>query len=150
MSLSTASRIPGAALAVIAAGLAGGASAQATAVPAGSVELVHCSGVNICGGHNDCKTAANSCKGTGSCKGSGFVAAPAKACADIGGTVIDPGKTKVVAESTLIQCYGINQCKGHNDCKTADHACKGQGSCKGSGWVSLPAPTCANVGGTAS
>ncbi len=149
MSLSNANRFTGAALAAIAAGLAGGAAAQSAAVPAGSVELVHCSGVNVCGGHNDCKTATNSCKGTGSCKGQGFVAAPAKACADIGGTVIDPGMTKVVAESTLIQCYGINQCKGHNDCKTADHACKGQGSCKGSGWVAMPAPSCANVGGTA-
>ena len=135
MSLSTAIRLPGAALAVVAAGLAGGASAQSAAVPASSVELVHCSGVNICGGHNDCKTSANSCKGTGKCKGSGFVASPAKACADIGGTVIDPGQPKVVAESTLIQCFGINQCKGHN-------------ACAGHGFKALKAGECLRKGGT--
>jgi uncharacterized membrane protein len=52
-----------------------------------SAELVHCYGVNVCKGHNDCKTADNACAGHASCKGTGFVAAPAKACADIGGEV---------------------------------------------------------------
>lgn len=54
----------------------------------GSVEksdLIHCYGVNICKGHNDCKTADNACGGHASCKGSGFVATTAKSCADIGG-----------------------------------------------------------------
>lgn len=50
-------------------------------------ELVHCYDVNICKGHNDCKTANNACGGHASCKGTGFVNAPAKACADIGGKV---------------------------------------------------------------
>ena len=52
-----------------------------------SAELVHCYGVNVCKGHNDCKTADNACGGHASCKGTGFVATPAKACADIGGKV---------------------------------------------------------------
>ena len=48
-------------------------------------DLSHCYGVNVCGGHNDCKTASNACAGHASCKGTGFVAMPAKACADVGG-----------------------------------------------------------------
>jgi hypothetical protein len=48
-------------------------------------DLVHCYGVNVCKGHNDCKGADNACAGQASCKGSGFVAASAKACGDIGG-----------------------------------------------------------------
>lgn len=51
-----------------------------------TAELVHCHDVNVCKGHNDCGGAANSCAGQGSCKGTGFVAIPAKACGDIGGT----------------------------------------------------------------
>jgi len=51
------------------------------------VDLVHCYGVNICKGHNDCKTANNACKGHASCQGQGFVTAGAKACGDIGGKV---------------------------------------------------------------
>lgn len=50
-------------------------------------DLVHCYGVNVCKGHNDCKTADNACGGHASCKGTGFVSTPAKACADIGGKV---------------------------------------------------------------
>ncbi len=50
-------------------------------------DLVHCNGVNICGGHNDCGTAGNDCAGKASCKGTGFVAMPAKACGDVGGEV---------------------------------------------------------------
>jgi hypothetical protein len=50
-------------------------------------DLVHCYGVNVCKGHNDCKTAENACAGQATCKGHGFVAAPAKACGDIGGEV---------------------------------------------------------------
>ena len=52
-----------------------------------SADLVHCYGVNVCKGHNDCKTADNACGGHASCKGTGFVSTPAKACADIGGKV---------------------------------------------------------------
>ncbi len=50
-------------------------------------DLSHCYGVNVCKGHNDCKTADNACGGQASCKGTGFVAMPAKACADVGGKV---------------------------------------------------------------
>ncbi len=50
-------------------------------------DLSHCYDVNICKGHNDCKTADNACGGHASCKGTGFVAIPAKACGDIGGKV---------------------------------------------------------------
>ncbi|MDP2561904.1 hypothetical protein [Psychrobium sp. 1_MG-2023] len=49
------------------------------------VDLVHCYGVNICKGHNDCKTATNACKGMASCQGLGFVATTAASCKDIGG-----------------------------------------------------------------
>jgi hypothetical protein len=52
-----------------------------------AADLIHCSGVNVCKGHNDCKTATNACAGHATCKGTGFVAIPAKACADIGGKV---------------------------------------------------------------
>ena len=48
-------------------------------------DLVHCNDVNICKGHNDCKTANNACAGHAECKGQGFVAMPAKSCADVGG-----------------------------------------------------------------
>ena len=50
-------------------------------------DLVHCYGVNVCGGHNDCKTAEHACAGQGSCKGTGFVATTEKSCADTGGKV---------------------------------------------------------------
>ncbi len=50
-------------------------------------DLVHCYGVNVCKGHNDCDTATNACAGQASCKGTGFVGTTAKACGDIGGTV---------------------------------------------------------------
>ena len=144
----------GAALAMMAAGL----SLSVTATPVGAktkahamsddVTLVHCSGVNQCKGHNDCKTASNACKGQGTCKGHGFVTATAGACEAIGGKVIDAGQGAKIAASSQIQCFGINTCKGHNDCKTADNACKGQGSCKGKGFVDLPASSCSNAGGT--
>ena len=50
-------------------------------------DLIHCHGVNVCKGHNDCGTAENSCAGQASCKGSGFVATTEKSCGDIGGKV---------------------------------------------------------------
>ncbi len=63
------------------------ATATPTVATAGEDSKVHCYGVNVCKGHNDCKTASNACKGQASCKGQGFVAVSAKTCADIGGTV---------------------------------------------------------------
>ena len=50
-------------------------------------DLSHCYEVNICKGHNDCKTAQNNCAGQASCKGAGFLSMPAKSCSDIGGKV---------------------------------------------------------------
>jgi len=52
-----------------------------------TADLIHCNGVNVCKGHNDCGTANNDCAGHASCKGQGFVAIPAKACGDVGGKV---------------------------------------------------------------
>src|SRR5688500_4795789 len=101
MSTHNVTRFSGAALALMAAGLASssvpGQGKVKGAVVAGNVDLVHCSGVNACKGHNDCATAGNECKGHGSCKGQGFVAAPAAACDAIGGTVIDKGQSMSVA-----------------------------------------------------
>ncbi len=140
----------GAALALVAAGLASSMASQpAQAAAEKKVTLQHCAGVNSCKGHNDCGTATNACKGQGSCKGQGFVAATAAACADIGGNIIDAKKTVKVAASSQIHCMGANVCKGHNDCKTAKNACKGHGECKGQGFVALPASSCANIGGKA-
>lgn len=157
ISTHSTSVLTGATLAMLAAGLALSTPANAAGKDkAGAkamtdeVALVHCSGVNQCKGHNDCKTAANACKGQGSCKGQGFVGASAKACGDVGGTVVDAGMSMKVAASSQIQCFGINQCKGHNDCKTADNACKGMGSCKGQGFVMLPSASCSNIGGSTS
>lgn len=84
--MSVITKASGLVLAVAAAGLVGCAS-QPETKPAGSAELIHCHGVNKCGGHNDCKSANNACAGKASCKGSGFVSITAKACADVGGTV---------------------------------------------------------------
>ncbi len=52
-----------------------------------TANLTHCYGVNVCKGHNDCKTAENACAGHAVCKGHGFVAMSAKSCGDIGGKV---------------------------------------------------------------
>lgn len=113
---------------------------------AGTTDLVHCYGVNVCKGHNDCKTANNACAGQASCMGTGFVAAPSKACNDIGGKIKDNWRGSIV-KVNLVRCYGVNVCKGHNDCKTANNACAGHASCKGQGFVDLPAKSCADVGG---
>ena len=84
--MNVITKTSGLVLALAAAGLVGCAS-QPEAKATGSANLVHCYGVNKCGGHNDCKTAANACAGKASCKGSGFVNITAKACGDVGGTV---------------------------------------------------------------
>jgi len=82
--MSTTNKTVGLALAVAAAGMLGAATVNAA--PSESAN-VHCYGVNVCKGHNDCKTAENACKGQAACKGHGFVAMSAKACDDIGGKV---------------------------------------------------------------
>ena len=136
----------GIALAMAAAGLMTGHAGIATAGTSVSTDFIHCSGVNACKGHNDCKTSDNACAGKASCKGSGFVGMPSKACGDIGGTVMAGWKGSVV-NSDLVHCYGVNACGGHNDCKTANNACAGKGSCKGTGFVAMTKGACGNVGG---
>jgi uncharacterized membrane protein len=74
----------GLALAIAAASMMGVATVNAAPSETANV---HCYGVNICKGHNDCKTAENACKGQAKCKGHGFVAMSAEACDHIGGTV---------------------------------------------------------------
>lgn len=138
--------LSGAALAVAVAGLAGCANNTSAPTAAGTTDLVHCYGVNVCKGHNDCKTADNACGGHASCKGSGFVGMPSKACGDVGGKIKDDWKGSV-AKADLVHCYGVNVCKGHNDCKTANNACGGHASCKGTGFVSTTAKSCADIGG---
>lgn len=49
-------------------------------------DLIHCSGVNTCKGHNDCKTATNACAGQAKCNGQGYVLTTASSCDAIGGT----------------------------------------------------------------
>ncbi|MCL1039312.1 hypothetical protein L2725_19530 [Shewanella corallii] len=146
----TQTLLSGAAMAVAMAGLAGcnstAESSSAAPAVAGKTDLVHCYGVNVCKGHNDCKTATNACGGHGSCKGSGFVAMPSKSCADVGGEVKDDWVGQI-AQSELVHCYGVNVCKGHNDCKTAENACAGHATCKGTGFVAAPAKSCADIGG---
>lgn len=121
---------------------------EAGTAEAGTTDLAHCYGANICKGHNDCKTASNACAGQGACQGQGgFITAPTKACADLGGEVQDEWRG-TVATADLVQCYGVNTCKGHNDCKTANNACAGQGECKGQGgFVNLTTKACGDVGG---
>ena len=108
----------GIALAIAAAGVMAGVtiSQPAVSAPTGTSDLVHCYGVNACGGHNDCKGADNACAGKASCKGTGFVAMPAKACGDVGGKQQDEWVGQV-SSADFIHCFGVNVCKGHNDCK---------------------------------
>ncbi len=151
MKKLNSSKMSGIALAMAAAGFAGCASTSSSpstgsAASAASTDLVHCYGVNKCGGHNDCKTASNACAGHASCKGTGFVAIPAKACEDVGGTQKDSWQGSI-AKADLEHCYGVNKCAGHNDCKTAENACAGHASCKGHGFVAMPAKACGDIGG---
>ncbi|ALQ08358.1 MULTISPECIES: BufA2 family periplasmic bufferin-type metallophore [Pseudoalteromonas] len=147
-------KFTGAAMAVMVAGLVGCNATEAETSPSSSVanngattDLVHCYDANVCGGHNDCKTAENACAGQASCKGTGFVAMPAKACADVGGKVKDKWVGSV-AKADLVHCNDVNVCGGHNDCKTANNACAGHASCKGTGFVSMPAKACGDIGGS--
>lgn len=141
----------GVAVAFAAASLAACAANQSTSETTASnmVDAVHCYGVNVCKGHNDCGSANNACAGQASCNGQGFVGMPAKACADVGGKVQDDWRGQI-AKADLTQCYGVNVCKGHNDCKTAKNACAGHASCKGEGFVLTTAKSCADIGGTGS
>ena len=141
------SKKTGMALAIAAAGLVqSGALVTNTHASSDKTDLVHCYGVNVCGGHNDCKTAGNGCAGKASCKGTGFVAMPSKACADVGGKTQDDWAGQI-SKADLVHCYGVNACGGHNDCKTADNACAGKASCKGTGFVAAPEKSCADIGG---
>ena len=149
MKKTTLPKISGIALAIAAAGFAAGcvnSQSSGSKASASSTDLVHCYGVNKCGGHNDCKTAGNACAGQASCNGQGFVGMPSKACGDVGGEQKDSW-AGTVAKSDLIHCYGVNKCGGHNDCKGADNACAGQASCKGQGFVAMPAKACGDIGG---
>ena len=146
-------KMTGVALALAAAGLISGCqttgeSVETAAASAATTDLVHCYGVNVCKGHNDCGTADNSCGGQASCKGSGFVAMPSKACGDVGGQVKDDWVGEV-AQADLVHCYGVNVCKGHNDCGTAENSCAGQASCKGNGFVATTEKSCGDIGGEA-
>ena len=147
-------KFTGAAMAVMVAGLVGCNSTEAETssvaaanTGAATTDLVHCYDVNVCGGHNDCKTAENACAGHASCKGTGFVAMPAKACADVGGAVKDKWVGSIV-KADLVHCNDVNICGGHNDCKTAENACAGHASCKGTGFVAMPTKSCADIGGS--
>lgn len=151
MKVKQLPKMSGVALAIAAAAIAGCTTAgesqsKASTAAAGSTDLVHCYDVNVCKGHNDCKTADNACGGHATCKGTGFVAMPSKACADVGGAVKDKWVGSV-SKADLVHCYDVNVCKGHNDCKTADNACGGHASCKGTGFVATPAKACADIGG---
>jgi hypothetical protein len=141
-------KLSGAAVAMAAAGLVG--CMESSSKPASDVsataELAHCYDVNICGGHNDCKTGNNACAGKASCKGQGFVAMPDKACSDVGGKTKDAWRGSINT-AELAHCYDVNVCKGHNDCKTANNACGGHASCKGKGFVAMPAKACTDIGG---
>ncbi len=154
MSNNTQKVLPGAALALAVASMVGcasyGGSSNSAAAPAasgGTTDLVHCYGVNVCKGHNDCGTATNSCAGHASCHGTGFVAMPSKACGDVGGKIKDEWVGQV-DKADLVHCYGVNVCKGHNDCGTANNSCAGHASCKGTGFVSTTAKSCGDIGGT--
>ena len=148
-------KLTGVTMAMMVAGLAGcnatsnssSSEAVANATSGATTDLVHCSDVNICGGHNDCKTANNACAGHASCKGTGFVAMPSKACADVGGNVKDAW-AGTISQSDLVHCNDVNICGGHNDCKTANNACGGHASCKGTGFVAMPAKSCKDIGGS--
>ena len=147
---SKMNKLNGLSVVMLAAGLAScsSTSVDKSNMEAKTVETAHCYDVNVCKGHNDCKTSSNACKGHATCKGNGFVVTSTKACADIGGKLKDKWRgTSSTAD--FVHCYDVNVCKGHNDCKTSDNACKGHATCKGTGFVSMSAKACEDVGGKA-
>ena len=156
MNQNNITKKTGMAIAFAVAGLASGcannqsannsSAKQAATLANNTTDLVHCYDVNVCKGHNDCKTAENACAGQASCKGHGFVGMPSKACRDVGGKVKDKW-VGPINKADLSHCYNVNLCKGHNDCKTAENACAGRASCKGHGFVAMPAKACTDIGG---
>jgi hypothetical protein len=147
-------KLSGTALAMAAATLATGCASwggsdSGNTTAENTTDLVHCYDVNVCKGHNDCKTANNACTGHASCKGTGFVAMPSKSCADVGGKQKDKWVGSI-SKSKLVHCEDVNVCKGHNDCKTATNACAGHASCKGTGFVLTPEKACNDIGGKVS
>ena len=80
--------LSGVALAAAAAALFTAGAVMAPVAQAAEGGMVHCTGINSCKGHAECKTAKNECKGMNACKGQGWVAkASAKECTDAGGKV---------------------------------------------------------------
>lgn len=81
-------QLSGVALAAAAAALFTAGAVMAPVAQAAEGGMVHCTGINSCKGHGECKTAKNECKGMNACKGQGWVAkASAKECTDAGGKV---------------------------------------------------------------
>lgn len=150
MNKTLKTQFSGVSLALAAASLAActtpNADSEAAVAAANTTDLVHCYGVNVCKGHNACKTAENACAGQASCKGTGFVAMPSKACADVGGKREDTWEGSI-SKADLVHCYGKNICKGHNACKTAENACAGHASCKGTGFVETTTKSCKDING---
>ncbi len=149
--LNSKLKLSGITLAMSAAGILGCSNvsnqhAASSTASSTTTDLAHCYNVNVCKGHNDCKTAENACTGQATCKGHGFVAMPTKACVDVGGKVQDDWRGKV-NKTDLVHCYNVNVCKGHNDCKTAENACAGQATCKGHGFVATTKKSCNDIGG---
>ena len=125
MSKKAQAALTGATLALAMAGLTSAVQAAPAGSSASSTDLVHCYGVNVCKGHNDCKTEKNACGGHASCKGTGFVAMPSKSCKVVGGALKDTWKGSI-AKTELVSCQGI----------------------KGVDVVKTPAKACADIGGT--
>ena len=86
MTMMTAKKLSGIALATAAAGLF--ATAAVSPAYAGSADKVHCMGVNGCKGKGECATASNACKGQNACKGKGWVSMSAKDCQAKKGKVV--------------------------------------------------------------
>lgn len=92
------SQLKGTLMAAAAAGLfacsSGGASPKGqpgsapASKPAGSAEMVKCSGINECKGTGQCAGQGHDCAGHNECKGQGWVETTAQSCQDQGGTVI--------------------------------------------------------------
>lgn len=103
----------GVALALAAAGMMGASVALVSPSVSAAGSDVHCYGVNVCKGHNDCAVKGHKCKGYNECK------------------------------------TAKNDCKGQAKCSTAGNSCAGHASCKGTGFVSMSAKACDDIGGTA-
>jgi hypothetical protein len=82
-------QMSGIAIAAAAAALFAAGTIVAPNVQAAEGSTVHCTGINACKGHSECKTAKSECKGSNACKGQGWVTkASAKECTDAGGKVV--------------------------------------------------------------